>query len=567
MRSYLILFAAALLLLLPFLGNVHLFDWDEINFAECSREMLVNGDYNSVTVNYAPFWEKPPLFFWMQAAGYHLFGVGEFAARFPNVLCALFTLGTFMALGRRLYDSGFGAWWPLVYLGSILPQFYFRSGLLDPWFNLFIFWGLLGVIFHTHARRQGRSGLLPMFLGGLAAGLGVLTKGPVALLMIGLCAAIYWVLNRFRMYFSLQGVLIFAVCLLAVPGLWFGIDYLRHGPWLWNEFTRYQIRLLQTEDAGHGGFPGYHFVILFFGCFPASFLFVQRFWPARWGGKSRYTLFQPKPQADDLQADFWLWMQILFWATLIVFSIVQSKIVHYSSLCYPPLTYGATLYVYELIQGKRTVPAWIKNIWIIVGSILGVACLIFPWLAGQADAIRPLLKADPFAQANLDALAEMHFTGLEALTGLWAIGVPCIAVALLNRRRTEQAMRVLFGGTALTVMLVLWAYIGRIESLSQGAAIAFQEKLQGQRAYVVPVGYRTYAHFFYARLRPDQAPGPAYRENLALVPDRWRDSLLANTIDRPVYVISKVTKEEDFRRFPLLHEIGRKNGFVFLKKD
>jgi len=45
------------------LGHVHLFDWDEINFAESAREMISSGDYMRVQINYSPFWEKPPLFF------------------------------------------------------------------------------------------------------------------------------------------------------------------------------------------------------------------------------------------------------------------------------------------------------------------------------------------------------------------------------------------------------------------------------------------------------------------------------------------------------------------------
>ena len=54
---------------LPFLGNVHLFDWDEINFAECAREMLATGNYLRPQINFAPFWEKPPLFIWFHALG------------------------------------------------------------------------------------------------------------------------------------------------------------------------------------------------------------------------------------------------------------------------------------------------------------------------------------------------------------------------------------------------------------------------------------------------------------------------------------------------------------------
>ncbi len=52
----------ALLLFVPGLGAVHLFDWDEINFAEIAREMLVTGDYLRPQMNFEPFYEKPPLF-------------------------------------------------------------------------------------------------------------------------------------------------------------------------------------------------------------------------------------------------------------------------------------------------------------------------------------------------------------------------------------------------------------------------------------------------------------------------------------------------------------------------
>ena len=48
-----------LILFVPFLGYVHLFDWDEINFAECAREMLESGNFSTVTIDYEPFWEKP----------------------------------------------------------------------------------------------------------------------------------------------------------------------------------------------------------------------------------------------------------------------------------------------------------------------------------------------------------------------------------------------------------------------------------------------------------------------------------------------------------------------------
>ena len=129
----------ALLLFVPGLGAVHLFDWDEINFAEIAREMLVTGDYLRPQMNFEPFYEKPPLFMWMQAFCMKLFGVGEFAARLPNALCGAVTLLTVYRMGTRLRNGVFGLLWTLAYLGSILPNMYFRSGIIDPWFNFFIF--------------------------------------------------------------------------------------------------------------------------------------------------------------------------------------------------------------------------------------------------------------------------------------------------------------------------------------------------------------------------------------------------------------------------------------------
>lgn len=46
---------AALLLFTSGLGSVHLFDWDEINFAESAREMLKTGDYLNVQINFNTF--------------------------------------------------------------------------------------------------------------------------------------------------------------------------------------------------------------------------------------------------------------------------------------------------------------------------------------------------------------------------------------------------------------------------------------------------------------------------------------------------------------------------------
>ncbi|MEI8100837.1 MAG: glycosyltransferase family 39 protein, partial [Bacteroidota bacterium] len=59
---HLLITALAAILFLPGLGLIHLFDWDELNFAESAREMVFSRNYNYVQIAFEPFWEKPPLF-------------------------------------------------------------------------------------------------------------------------------------------------------------------------------------------------------------------------------------------------------------------------------------------------------------------------------------------------------------------------------------------------------------------------------------------------------------------------------------------------------------------------
>ena len=138
-KNYIYIILISALLFIPFLGVVHLFDWDEINFAEAAREMIVTGNYAQVQINFLPFWEKPPLFIWMQVLSMKVFGINEFAARFPNAIIGIITLCVIYTIGKKLVSKNFGLIWVMIYLGSFLPHFYFKSALIDPTFNLFIF--------------------------------------------------------------------------------------------------------------------------------------------------------------------------------------------------------------------------------------------------------------------------------------------------------------------------------------------------------------------------------------------------------------------------------------------
>ncbi len=73
------------------LGAVPLVGPDEPRYAEVAREMLARRDLITPTLGGLPWFEKPPLLYWLMMASYRLFGINEFAARLGPALCGLLT--------------------------------------------------------------------------------------------------------------------------------------------------------------------------------------------------------------------------------------------------------------------------------------------------------------------------------------------------------------------------------------------------------------------------------------------------------------------------------------------
>src|SRR5580700_5244695 len=101
--TQLILLVIGALLFIPFIGNVPLFDTDEISYAESAREMLLTHNYHMVLINFQPYYVNPPFFIWLQALSMHYFGVNEFAARLPNAICGMITLLVVFNVGRNVF--------------------------------------------------------------------------------------------------------------------------------------------------------------------------------------------------------------------------------------------------------------------------------------------------------------------------------------------------------------------------------------------------------------------------------------------------------------------------------
>jgi len=536
----------AALLFIPFLGHVHLFDWDEVNFAECAREMLVSKSYMRVQVNFQPFWEKPPMFIWMQALCMKAFGIGEFAARLPNAFMGIATLCSIFYVGKRTVSERMAWWWVMIYAGSWLPAFYFKTAIIDPTFNLFIFLAFFQVYLLKHGERKW----LHSVLAGIFLGIAVLTKGPVAVLVSGLALGVFIIINKglkgYKWYYFLA---LFVACFITTFS-WFGIDMIDNGIWFTREFIIYQIRLFKTEDAGHGGPFYYHFVVLLIGCFPAAAFLFQA------GKKSL------KSAANDAEKDFAQWMWVMFWVVLILFSIVQSKIVHYSSLCYFPLTFLAALQISRIEEHRIVMKKVVVWIMAVIGILLATAITLLPAVGINKQKLVPFFD-DDFAVANLQAAVPWSYA--ECLIGfLYLVG---IVIALVWIRKSfQKGMMFMLILQIVVIQVAMYHFVPKIEAYSQGAAVEYYKSFSGKDVYLEPLGFKSYGVLFYADKVPNTNPEYIKAQQAKVPTIAIREWLLHGKVDKPCYFISKITDLKDLSAEPNLEVIGSKNGYVFYKR-
>jgi 4-amino-4-deoxy-L-arabinose transferase-like glycosyltransferase len=518
---------------LPVIGLSALFDWDEVNFAECAREMIVSKNYFNVTINYEAFWEKPPVFIWMQALSMLVFGVNEFAARFPNLIAAVFTLLTIYRFGKDFFGEKFGIAWSGLYACSILPFMYFNSGIIDPWFNYFIFYGIIQ--FYKGCMHKNTRNFM---LSGVFIGLSILTKGPVGLLLIGGAFGVYFILNRFKDFPSFGKISLFLFTTLLIGSLWFILLFATGHQEIIQEFITYQVRLFQTQDAGHGGPLYYHWVILLFGVFPASFFLVA---------------YLRTKEIKRTNLD--IIMHGMLWFTLILFSIVKTKIVHYSSFCYFPITYfGARFVIHQWENGFTKN----KRIHYFVLSYLALLALVFgilAYLVGHTQIILENIQVkDPFA---VQAMKEPYkWSVIQLLPFILLVSTSILSFSYLRKNLFIKYYLSLGIGIMFSLASINAFVVPKIEDISQGAAIDFYKRHQHEDASFTTLGFKSYANLFYGNVRPGNEQTQNEKE------------LATGAIRKPAYFVVKIHQKEEFMSiYPELKQIGAKGGFVFLKRE
>jgi 4-amino-4-deoxy-L-arabinose transferase-like glycosyltransferase len=407
---YAILALVWALVSLPNLGAPGLWDIDEGNNASAAGEMLASGSPIVPTFDYQLRVDKPALLYWLQMAAYSRFGVNEFSARLPSALAALIAVVIAYELGRCMFGAMAGLLAGLMLASATLfcasAHFANPDALLDACtaLALFVFW-----------RGYRKQGSLPYGTVGAISGLGMLAKGPVALVLPGAVAILFltWQreLRRLADWRLARGVLTFA--LVAAPWYtWVGVE--TKGQWLKGFFWTHNIQrwlggffLLRgqpgfdTPMENHGGPLYYYLLVLLIGFAPWSVFFGPAAW-STWRERSE----SDRPALRFLTC----WIAVF----LVFFTLSGTKLPNYILPLYPAVAILTGRAVNRWWQGLSMPPTALFSASLVCLALVGVAvavgCLA---AAGVFPAGVPIHRQLP-ALANLAVLGAVPVIGAIA---------------------------------------------------------------------------------------------------------------------------------------------------------
>lgn len=416
------------------LGAAPLFDVDEGAFAQASREMLASRDWWHTTLNGADRFDKPILVYWLQAASMSLFGRNEFAVRLPSALCAWLWCIATAAFVQPRWGRAAAACSAVILATSAGPLMIGRAATADALLNLLLALALFDLARFVEGKaRQGEAdaGSIALRRAALWMGLGVLAKGPVAV-VVPLGALLLWACvvraGAWRLLARAARDPWAWVIGAAVSVPWYAYALNRHGWAFIDGFVmRHNVERFTGTLEGHGGSLYYYLLALPMLMLPWTPLLAPMI-VSLWRG--RRARFAATPAL------------LVAWAAfvLVFFSFSGTKLPHYALYGYTPIAVLAAAWL-----ARRPAPSAVVFLVLALCAAIVILGAYSPELAASIGA----RQKDVFWRAltrrdTLDAGPALSWAALVLL---------CILAAAAWARQRGQAAGAACAGAALAVGL------------------------------------------------------------------------------------------------------------------
>lgn len=423
------------------LGYLPMIGPDEPRYTEIAREMYETGDWITPRLGGLHWFEKPALTYWLVASGFQLFGVSEFAARFPIALFS--SLGVFLLFwfGQRVDTTRFGYLSAAALASSAIWVGFSRAATFDLPLAVAMEMALLAFFLWV---RENKDWFWYACCFGM--GLAMLAKGLVGIVLPAAIIGLFLLLTRHLGSLLKRPQLLFigAVIFLATCATWYAPMFLRHGHEFWQEFfVGHHFQRFLTNKYKHPQ-PVYFFTfIAILGCLPWSFIFVTQ---AAATLKRWRELFTP----HSLPLFLWLWVVVVVG----FFSISTSKLTGYILPAFPAIALLVGWQLEQWWQRKpRTLWRWLSLFASLLLIGVSVALALRSGRIPYGDPFKILGLAGLFCLVAFGCLTLLVLKGERAATLALPFGV---AVGLAA---TTFAVMPTLKGTQSTAELANFARI------------------------------------------------------------------------------------------------------------
>ncbi|MBQ7764050.1 glycosyltransferase family 39 protein [bacterium] len=309
-----------------------LMDADETRYVSMARDMFNNKDFLTLYLNGEYFFEKPPLFFWLESLSFATFGkINEFTARFPVALLGIGCCYLVYFTGKKIISRSYGVISSLILATSIEFCMLAKLAILDIVVSFCIAFSLsfgLATFFCRESRKKYYWWLFYIY-----SAFAVLAKGiPGVVIPFGSIFFIALVSKNikelFKPIYLLPGVILFL--LITLP--WHIIMFKLHNPLFWNEYIikHHLSRFVGSEEINRTQPFYFYFITLLWGFLP-WFLSCVSVWVLKIKNIFKNLNLQSN------QNRFLLYNFIIVIFTLLFFSLSETKLITYILPLYPAL--------------------------------------------------------------------------------------------------------------------------------------------------------------------------------------------------------------------------------------
>ncbi len=406
------------------IGNYPLMDVDETRYVSMARDMFNTKDFLTLYLNGEYFFEKPPLYFWMECLSFGLLGkINEFSARFPCAFCAFVSVLSVYFTGRKIVSRRYGLISALIFATSLEYVILAKYAILDILLATCVTFAVISGFLTQFVPDKNKKYFWWLFY--LFAGLGVLAKGipGVAIPFAVMFFVLLFTKNikeAFKPLNIIPGVIIFF--LISLP--WHIIMLKIHNPLFFREYIyKHHIeRFLNSEEIGRKQPFWFYFVTILWGFFPWTFSAIASLFRKYGLPKS----FVPEKLSNAQK--YLLFNVIGFVTVMLFFSASSTKLITYILPVYMFIA-GITGFVWQEFLDNK---AFVKNI-----NISSYICGTIFILASAAALLTPLY----LPQQIYNDISSLKFPIAFLLL---TVGIALVAFTMLNRKKSVFITYVIF---------------------------------------------------------------------------------------------------------------------------